>query len=149
MGTEGPDRFAGRERKPGTMAAPEFIYLNEQAVRVTGWERDEPSGTIGFVVVAQGETDRDQLLDIFSREPVMVRIGNHSAIPMDVRSLDTRSSSEGGRTLYRMQVSLWPEGSVPATAPLPEPEETNSIEARLDRIIRLLTEIRDEMRYTR
>lgn len=132
------------------MAAPEFIYLNEQAVRVTSWARDEASGTIEFVVVAQGETDRDQLLDIFSREPVMVRVGNGSAIPMDVRSLDTRSSTEGGRVLYRLQVSLWPEGSVPASSEEPETRPSaDPIEARLDRIIKLLTEIRDEMRFTR
>ena len=131
------------------MAAPEFIYLNEQAVRVTGWKRDEPTGTIEFVVVAQGETDRDQLLDIFSREPVMVRVGNGSAIPMDVRSLDTRSSTEGEKSLYRLQVSLWPEGSVPASVPLPLDTEADPIEAKLDRIIKLLTEIRDETRFTR
>ena len=128
------------------MAAPEFIYLNEQAVRVTGWKRDEATGTIEFVVIAQGETDRDQLLDIFSREPVMVRVGNISAIPMDVRSLDTRSSHEDARTIYRMQVSLWPEGSVPASSPEAAAAVEDTIEAKLDQIIGLLSEIRDEIR---
>lgn len=130
------------------MAAPEFIYLNEQAVRVSGWKRDEATGTIEFVVVAQGEADRDQLLDIVSREPVMVRIGNISAIPMDVRSLDTRSTDEGGRSVYRMQVSLWPEGSVPVSRTVAEAPATDPIEAKLDQIIGLLTEIRDEIRRT-
>jgi hypothetical protein len=128
------------------MAAPEFIYLNEQAVRVTGWKRDEPTGTIEFVVIAQGETDRDQLLDIFSREPVMVRIGNISAIPMDVRSLDTRSTDEGGRSIYRLQVSLWPEGSVPASSATKVDPTVHPVEAKLDQIIGLLTEIRNEIR---
>ena len=127
------------------MAAPEFIYLNEQAVRVTGWKRDEATGTIEFVVIARGETDRDQLLDIFSREPVMVRMGNGSAIPMDVRSLDTRASKEEGTSLFRLQVSLWPEGSVPAAATAAAPS-TDPLEAKLDQIITLLTEIRDEIR---
>ena len=131
------------------MAAPEFIYLNEQAVRVTGWNVDDASGTIEFVVIAQGEADRDQLLDIFSREPVMVRLGNHSSIPMDVRSLDTRTSTEGSRTLYRLQVSLWPEGSLPASAEGPAAPDAGSVEAKLDHIIKLLTEIRDEMKFTR
>lgn len=131
------------------MAAPEFIYLNEQAVRVTGWKRDDPTGTIEFVVIAQGETDRDQLLDIFSREPVMVRIGNISAIPMDVRSLDTRSTDEGGRSIYRMQVSLWPEGSVPAGTSAKAEAPPDPVEAKLDQIIGLLTEIRDEIRRIR
>jgi hypothetical protein len=128
------------------MAAPEFIYLNEQAVRVTGWKREESTGTIEFVVIAQGETDRDQLLDIFSREPVMVRVGNISAIPMDVRSLDTRSTDEGGRSIYRMQVSLWPEGSVPASRAADAAPAVDPVAARLDQVIELLTEIRNELR---
>jgi hypothetical protein len=128
------------------MVAPEFLYLNEQAVRVTSWKQDDTTYTIEFVVIAQGETDRDRLLDIFSKEPVMVRIGSNSAIPMDVRSLDTRSTDDGPRSIYRVHVSLWPEGSVATRS---EPEESaplSSQEQKLDRIIELLTDIRDEMR---
>lgn len=128
------------------MAAPEFIYLNEQAVRLTEWKLDDASGTVELVVIAQGEADRDQLLDIFSREPVMVRLGNRSAIPMDVRSLDTRASSEGTRAIYRLQVSLWPEGTGPAREE--EPPSADPLHAKLDQIIKLLTEIRDEVRRT-
>jgi hypothetical protein len=129
------------------MAAPEFIYLNEQAVRVTSWDRDDATGTIEFIVIAEGEAARDQLLDIFSREPVMVRIGNGSAIPMDIRSLDTRSGGEGARSIYRVRVSLWPEGSVPAPKTAAAP--VDPVQDRLDRIIALLTEIRDELRSSR
>lgn len=131
------------------MAAPEFIYLNEQAVRVTGWKRDEATGTIEFVIVAQGETDRDQLLDIFSREPVMVRLGTGSAIPMDVRSLDSRSTGDEPRTVYRLQVSLWPEGSAPAPDGGSSEATDDPALQRLDQIIKLLTEIRDEVRFSR
>lgn len=131
------------------MAAPEFIYLNEQAVRVTGWKRDEATGTIEFVIVAQGETDRDQLLDIFSREPVMVRLGTGSAIPMDVRSLDSRSTGDEPRTVYRLQVSLWPEGSAPAPDAGTDEVTGDPTLHRLDQIIKLLTEIRDEVRFSR
>lgn len=128
------------------MAAPEFIYLNEQAVRVTGWNREESDGTITIVVIAHGETERDTLLDLFSREPVMLRIGQNSAIPMDVRSLDSRTSVEGDPPTYRIQVALWPEGS----APLPTKEQVVSSGDpaldKLDQIIKLLTQIRDEIR---
>lgn len=128
------------------MAAPEFIYLNEQAVRVTGWNREESDGTITIVVIAHGETERDTLLDLFSREPVMLRIGQNSAIPMDVRSLDSRTSGEGETPTYRIQVALWPEGS----APLPTKEQVVSSGDpaldKLDQIIKLLTQIRDEIR---
>lgn len=133
------------------MPAPEFVYLNEQAVRVTGWEKDDASGTIGFVVIASGENERDALLDLFSREPVMVRLGQGSAIPMEVRSLDTRSMGDGQRAPFRLEVSLWPEGSVPASdssrnkdAPLEDP-----LLDRLDTIVDLLTEIRDSLRQAR
>lgn len=133
------------------MATPEFVYLNEQAVRVTGWEKDDATGTIGFVVIATGEEERDTLLDIFSREPVMVRLGQGSAIPMEVRSLDTRSKGDGTHALYRVEVSLWPEGSVPATEPAPEPAtlERDPVLQRLDTIVGLLGEIRDELRRAR
>lgn len=133
------------------MAAPEFVYLNEQAVRVTGWERDDATGTIAFVVIATGEDGRDALLDIFSREPVMVRLGQGSAIPMEIRSLDTRSMGDGSRSLYRVEVSLWPEGSVPATEPGPGPGERDGdpVLDRLDTIVTLLGEIRDELRRVR
>jgi hypothetical protein len=129
------------------MAAPEFVYLNEQAVRVTSWNRDDTTGTIELVVIAEGEASRDQLLDIFSREPVMVRIGNGSAIPMDIRSLDTRSGGEGARSIYRVRVSLWPEGSVPPSKPAEAPIDPT--QERLDRIIALLEEIRDGLRSSR
>lgn len=129
------------------MAAPEFVYLNEQAVRVTSWNRDDTTGTIELVVIAEGEASRDQLLDIFSREPVMVRIGNGSAIPMDIRSLDTRSGGEGARSIYRVRVSLWPEGSVPASKAAKAP--VDPMQERLDRIIALLEEIRDGLRSSR
>jgi hypothetical protein len=128
------------------MVAPEFLYLNEQAVRVTSWKQDDTTYTIEFVVIAQGETDRDRLLDIFSKEPVMVRIGSNSAIPMDVRSLDTRSTEDGPRSIYRVHVSLWPEGSVAARSEQEESTPLSSQEQKLDRIIELLTDIRDEMR---
>lgn len=130
------------------MAAPEFVYLNEQAVRVTGWKKDDASGTIGFVVIASGEKDRDALLDLFSREPVMVRLGQGSAIPMEVRSLDTRSMGDGQRAPYRVEVSLWPEGSVPAPegARGKDGLAADPLLDRLDSILELLTEIRDQLR---
>lgn len=131
------------------MAAPEFLYLNEQAVRVSSWNRDDATHTIEFVIVANGETDRDLLLDTFSKEPVMVRIGSNSAIPMDVRSLDTRSTGEGPRSVHRLHVSLWPEGSVATRADVDEAPPLTSQEQKLDRIIELLTEIRDEIRSAR
>jgi hypothetical protein len=131
------------------MAAPEFLYLNEHAVRVSSWNRDDASQTIEFVVIAKGEPDRDLLLDIFSKEPVMVRIANNSAIPMDVRSLDTRSTGEGPGSIHRLHVSLWPEGSVAARSDEAAAPAFPSQEQQLHRIIELLTEIRDEIRAVR
>ncbi len=94
------------------MAAPEFVYLNEQAIRVTSWTQEAETGTIEFVVIAKGERDRDQLLGMLDHPPVMLRIGTGSAIPMEVRSVDARSTGEGPRSIHRLQIALWPEGSV-------------------------------------
>jgi hypothetical protein len=131
------------------MVAPEFIYLNEQAVRVSSWKQEDASGVIELVVIAQGETDRDQLLDNLSREPVMIRIGSASAIPMDVRSLDTRSSGSGPGSMHRVSASLWPEGVLPPSDPSTSPERVRPIEEKLDKIIDLLTEILNGMRDMR
>lgn len=131
------------------MSAPEFIFLNEQAVRVTSWKQDRDAGTIEFVVIARGERDRDQLLDMLANSPVMVRLGTKSAVPMDVQTLDTRSSGEGPGSIHRLEVSLMPEGAngddKPAQASA-EDNETDALHHKLDRIITLLTEIRDEIR---
>lgn len=128
------------------MSVPEFIYLNEQAVRVTSWSRDTKTGAVDFVVVAKGERDRDQMIDLLAREPVMVRIGNGSAIPMEVRTLDTRSTGEGPRSIHRLQIALQPEGIRLESSPPTQPEEPEHSEDKLNRIIELLTEIRDESR---
>lgn len=131
------------------MAAPEFMYLNEQAVRVTSWKQDDATGMIELVVIAQGEADRDHLLDDFSREPVMIRVGTGSAIPMNVRSLDTSSTGTGSRSVHRLTVALRPEGASEPAVPQAPPEPADPVEARLDQIIRLLTEIRDDIRGMR
>lgn len=141
--------IGAEKKRPATMTAPEFIYLNEQAIRVTSWSRDNATGAIEFVVIAKGERDRDQLLDTFAREPVMVRIGTGSAIPMDVRTLDTRSTGEGPRSIYRLEIVLWPEGTIAPTTSPAEVAPTASGGDKLDRIIELLSEIRDDIRRFR
>jgi len=128
------------------MAAPEFIYVNEQAVRVSGWQHSESTGSVELVVIVRGESDRDHLLDQLSREPVMIRVGSASAIPMEVRSLETTSTGSGPTSSYRLKVALWPEGSPVGPATSSPEEDVDPIVERLDRIIEILTELRDELR---
>jgi hypothetical protein len=128
------------------MAVPEFIYLNEQAVRVTGWQHDEATGSVELIVVARGDAERDTVLDTLSGEPVMVRVGAASAVPMEVRALDTKTSGSAARTVHRIKASLWPEGAPNPADASRDRKKHDPIESRLDEIIRLLTDIRDEIR---
>jgi hypothetical protein len=128
------------------MAEPEFVYLNEQAVRVTGWQHEESTGSVELIVVAHADAERDLILDTLSGEPVMVRVGTASAIPMEVRAMDTKTSDDTSRTVHRIKVSLWPEGAPNPADAARERKKDDPIEARLDEIIRLLSDIRDEIR---
>lgn len=129
------------------MTIPEFVYINEHAVRVTSWRHDRETGGVHFVIIARGDHERDLLLDSFARQPVMIRTGSESAIPMDVHSLETTTTESGPRSFHRLQVTLAPEGA-------PRPRKERQQEAppstdKLDRVIELLTEIRDELREIR
>src|SRR5690606_41081686 len=124
-----------------------FVYINEHAVRVTSWRHDRETGGVHFVIIARGDHERDLLLDSFARQPVMIRTGSESAIPMDVHSLETTTTESGPRSFHRLQVTLAPEGA-------PRPRKERQQEAppsrdKLDRVIELLTEIRDELREIR
>lgn len=129
------------------MTIPEFVYVNEHAVRVTSWRHDRDTGSIHFVVIARGDHDRDLLLDSFARQPVMIRVGPESAIPMDVHALETTTTESGPRSIHRLQVTLAPEGA-PQPRKEREPDAHLAVD-QLDRIIELLTEIRDELRQIR
>lgn len=129
------------------MTIPEFVYVNEQAVRVTSWRHDRATGSIHFVVIAHGDHDRDLLLDSFARQPVMIRVDAGSAVPMEVHSLETTTTDSSPRSLHRLQVTLAPEGA-PRPRKEREPESPPAVDT-FDRIIELLTDIRDELRQIR
>src|SRR5690606_4396744 len=69
---------AGHDREEGArlMTIPEFVYINEHAVRVTSWRHDRETGGVHFVIIARGDHERDLLLDSFGRQPVMIRTGS-------------------------------------------------------------------------
>jgi len=118
------------------MPAPEFIFLNDQAIKVTSL-RPEDTGGVTLVVIARGGADRDRTLELLRDERLQVRLGQ-DAPARSMRATDTgvRSSGEGPQAIYRIETTLVPTSGEPATSADPVIE-------RLDRIIALLIEIRD------
>lgn len=128
------------------MSNPDFIYLNGQAARVTSLRSTPETGGFTLVVIARGGADRDQLLELLNAEDLVVRVDRGPERAMRTTDVDIRSVGEGPQANHRIQATL-----VPVDSSLPEPpsshtapsDERTSIERRLDRIIELLTEIRD------
>lgn len=128
------------------MAGPEFIFLNGQAARITSLTSDDKTGGLTLVVMGRGSADRDQLLKLLNADDLSVRLGSGPDQPMRVASIDVRSSGDGPQAIHRIQTNLEPrQDETPATrTPAPTIEDRlTSLEQRLDRIIDLLTDIRD------
>jgi hypothetical protein len=128
------------------MTSPEFIFLNGQAARVTSLKPSDETGGFSLVVIARGGADRDQLLELLKAEDLTVRLDQDPERAMRTTGVEIRSVGEGPRANHRIQAVLVPlDGSLtepPASTEAPDDDRT-SIEQRLDRIIELLTEIRD------
>jgi hypothetical protein len=128
------------------MSNPDFIYLNGQAARVTSLRSTPETDGFKLVVIARGGADRDQLLELLNAEDLVVRVDQGPERAMRTTDVDIRSVGEGPQANHRIQTTL-----VPMDSSLPEPPSSHaaaddartSIERRLDRIIELLTEIRD------
>lgn len=120
------------------MPAPEFIFLNDQAAKVTSL-RDDDAGGFTLVTIARGGADRDRMLELLDEDDLQVRLDTGASRPMHTTSVDVRSSGEGPQAIHRIEATLIPKPG----SPTPEPGEP--IIDRLDRIIDLLTDIRDRM----
>lgn len=132
------------------MATPEFIYLNDQAARVTSLVPDDATGHDRLVVIARGSGDRDHLLELLNDPELQVRFGPEPGTPMRATNIDIRSTGDGPQAVHRIQTDLVPVNAPEATSlPSPQDDPRTSIESRLDQIIELLTEIRDMTREAR
>jgi hypothetical protein len=127
------------------MAGPEFVFLNDQAVRVTSLRRDEAAGTVTVVLIARGSGDRDLITTLLETRSLTLRIpdeGEQRVVPTEV---DMRSSGEAQRALYRFSITLAPEDAQPAPETTPPPsieDRLTSLEQRMDQIVAMLEEIR-------
>lgn len=131
------------------MAAPEFIFLNDQAARITSLTPNDETGGFTLVVMSRGSADRDQLLELLKADNLIVRVCAGPDQPMRVTDIDVRSAGNGPQAIHRIQAILVPrKGEMTDTSvPVPPVEDRlRSLEERLDRIIGLLTEIRDSVR---
>lgn len=128
------------------MSNPDFIFLNGQAARVTSLTPNDETGGFSLVVIARGGADRDQMLELLNADDLIVRLDTGPGRAMRATDIDIRSVGEGPRANHRIQAIL-----VPTDESLPEPpapdttpeDRLSGIERRLDRMIELLTEIRD------
>lgn len=133
------------------MPTPEFIFLNDQAARVTSLVPDDATGHDRLVVIARGSGDRDHLLDLLRDPGLQVRFGPEPSTPMRATNIDIRSTGDGPQAVHRIQAELAPVGEEPVAGPPATPrsvrlDDRPDIDSRLDRIIELLTEIRDLMK---
>jgi|GEM_PF-3629062 len=131
------------------MSSPNFIFLNGQAARVTSLKPDAETGGFVLVVIARGGADRDQLLDLLNTDDLLVRLDQGPETAMRTTDVEVRTVGEGPQAIHRVQATL-----IPADTSLPEPKTAppnplvtsiNPVEQKLDRIIELLTEIRDRI----
>ncbi len=130
------------------MAAPEFLRLNGQAVRVTSWMADAEGDASTLVVIARGPADRDQMFTLLEARPLVLSLPDEPDRTVITREVDVRSVGSGQQAIYRIVASLAPApddfsaaGPPPdnATTPAPSVEDRlASIEHRLDEIVALL-----------
>lgn len=119
------------------MPTPEFIFLNDQAVKVTSLRPDDAGG-FTLVLIARGGADRDRTLELLNDAHLQVRLDQGTPRHMKASDVDIRSTGDGPQAIHRIEAALSP-ASREATPP-PDP-----IIDRLDRIVALLTEIRDQV----
>jgi hypothetical protein len=131
------------------MAAPEFLRLNGQAVRVTSWQDDADGDASTLVVIARGPADRDQMLALLGARPLVLSLPEESDRTVVTRDVDVRGAGNGQQAIYRIVASLAPAPAPDAaavenaTTPSPSVEDRlASIERRLDEIATLLGELR-------
>lgn len=132
------------------MSSPNFIFLNGQAARVTSLKPDAETGGFVLVVIARGGADRDQLLDLLNADTLLVRLDQEPESTMRTADVEVRTVGEGPQAIHRVQATLVPADTslpIPTTAPSPTPatDSASPLEQKLDRIIELLTEIRDRI----
>lgn len=119
------------------MPPPEFIFLNDQAVKVTSLRPDDAGG-FTLVLIARGGADRDRTLELLNAPDLRVRLDPDDIRPMQATGIDLRSAGEGPQAIHRIETTLIPRAGDPAPAPDP-------IVDRLDQVIALLTDIRDRL----
>ena len=130
------------------MTSPEFIFLNDQAARVTSLVENQASGGFALVVIARGGADRDHLLDLLNADDLQIRLDSGPSRTMRTTEIDIRSVGSGPQANHRIRAVLEPLDEMlpePATPPPPSEPASSMVEHKLDQIIELLTDIRNRL----
>ena len=127
------------------MAGPEFVFLNGQAVRVTGWREDAATGEGSLVAITRGAADRDRLLELLASAPLRLRLEDTPERVVRAHDIDVRSTGAGPQAIYRITATFTPE----PVASGADRAGAASLEDRLDAIERRLARIEEVVRAIR
>lgn len=128
------------------MSSAEFIYINQQAVRLTSSARDVRSGAVDLVVIVRGNAARDEVTRLVADSPLEIAFPEEAPQAMRVEEIDLKSTGEGARSIHRFNLRLVPwdatadEGSDEPVAESALMQRLDAIERKLDRLIALLEE---------
>jgi hypothetical protein len=119
------------------MATPDFIRLEDEAIRLTSITRAPDGERMTIIVVVRGSRDHDQLVGLLGRSPLMVELPGEAARSMTVASDEFASTGEGPRTIYRHAIELRTGTDEPAAADTLD-DRLARIEEKLNRVLALL-----------
>lgn len=115
---------------------PDYITINNRRVKVQQW-RQLP-GRVLLTTLVHGDASGTDLLEALHNETVDVQWDDSPARPARPEILHHRATGTGPATVHRIEVTLWL--AIDAETPADE-----SVEAKLDRILRELQELRSEV----
>lgn len=116
------------------MAQPEFVRIDNQAVRVTSLKTDETTGTVDLVIVARGTAAATFLADLANKETVSLEIPDESTDAYSVKGVDIHSTGSGEQSMKRARFTLVPASLAPPSENLAE-SQLDRIECKLDQIL--------------
>ncbi|HEU0165156.1 MAG TPA: hypothetical protein VFQ54_08925 [Thermomicrobiales bacterium] len=131
------------------MASIDFIYINQQAVRLTSFTRDQQSSRLSLIVIVRGNAARDELNALVAREPITVAFPDEEPAEMHLASVDLKTTGEGARSIHRFDLTLvaWanqansdisPDATTDSAAESALMRRLDAIEQKLDQLTALV-----------
>ena len=119
---------------------PDYITLNTTRVKVQQWQ--QLPDCVLLTTLVRGDAPGTALLAELRDDTVMVQWDDSPAQPARPEIMHHRAAGTGPATVHRIGVTLW-------LATEAEPVEEQSVDAKIDRILRELQELRAEVAQLR